>query len=144
MFSSEHWQIKLVYAGFGFLFAVIGMLLSPVTAQRDKFGEIECTRLTVVDANGKTGVILTVDEHGGVVSAIGKDGKSGALLGINEHGGTVGTYGKDGKPRAGFGVYEHGGHVEVRGKGEGAAVMSINEYGNGAVSTWDKNGYRLK
>ena len=32
--------------------------------------------------------------------------------------------------------------MEVKGKGDGAAVMAINEYGNGAVSTWDKNGYR--
>ena len=55
VFSTQDWQIKLVYAGFGFLFAVIGMLLSPVTAQRDKFGEIECRRLTVVDAVEKRG-----------------------------------------------------------------------------------------
>ena len=38
MFSRQDWQIKLVYAGFGFLFAVIGMLLSPVTAQRRRCG----------------------------------------------------------------------------------------------------------
>ena len=43
MFSKEHWQIKLVYAGFGFLFAVIGMMLSPVPAQRRRCG----VRLTV-------------------------------------------------------------------------------------------------
>ena len=53
MFSREHWQIKLVYAGFGALLLFIGMLLSPVTAQRDKFGEIECTSLAVVDAAGR-------------------------------------------------------------------------------------------
>ncbi len=122
MFSRQDWQIKLVYAGFGFLFAVIGMLLSPVTAQRDKFGEIECTKLTVVDKDGKMRVRLTTAEHGGVVSAIGKDGKS----------------------VAGLGVIEHGGVVQVKGKGEGMAVMLINEYGNGVVSTTDKNGNLLK
>ena len=38
---------------------------------------------------------------------------------------------------------EHGGRVDVFNKqGENRAVMSVNEYGNGAVSTWDKNGYR--
>lgn len=41
----------------GIIGGVIGSLLttllvSPVTAQKDKFGEIECTALTVVDANG--------------------------------------------------------------------------------------------
>ena len=45
MFNSNNWQIKLVYAGLGGLLMLIGMLLSPVTAQRDKFGEIECTKL---------------------------------------------------------------------------------------------------
>ena len=142
MFSRQDWQIKLVYAGFGFLFAVIGMLLSPVTAQRDKFDEIECTKLTVVDQDGKMRVRLTTTEHGGFVSAIGKDGKSVALLGITEHGGSVSAIGKDGKLAALLAAKEHGGYVHVEGKGKGMAVMSINDYGNGAVSTWDKNGYR--
>ena len=35
---------------------------------------------------------------------------------------------------------EHGGFVGVRGKGEGRASMGINPSGNGAISTWDKNG----
>ena len=142
MFSKEHWQIKLVYAGFGALLLFIGMLLSPVTAQRDKFGEIECTRLTVVDADGKTRVIISRGVDGGSVFAYGKDGKSRAALGVSEHGGLVSTYGKDGKPWAALGIDEHGGWVLIEGKGEGKAVMSINEYGNGTVSTWDKNGYR--
>ena len=42
-----------------------------------------------------------------------------------------------------LGDTEHGGRVDVYNKqGENRAVMSVNEYGNGAVSTWDKNGYR--
>ena len=142
MFSRQDWQIKLVYAGFGFLFAVIGMLLSPVTAQRDKFGEIECTKLRVVDANGKRRVIISSGVDGGSVFTYGKDGKPAVALGVSEHGGLVSTIGKDGKPAVALGNYEHGGFVKVKGKGEGEAVMAINEYGNGAVSTWDKNGYR--
>ena len=39
-------------------------------------------------------------------------------------------------------ITEHGGRVHLQGKGEGKVVVAINEYGNGAVSTWDKNGYR--
>ena len=122
MFSKEHWQIKLVYASFGALLLFIGMLLSPVTAQRDKFDEIECTKLTVVDADGKTEVIISSGEDGGSVFA----------------------YGKDGKPAVALGVTEHGGLVYVKGKGEGMAAIGINEYGNGAVSTLDKNGNLLK
>jgi hypothetical protein len=95
MFSSQDWQIKLVYAGFGFLFAVIGMLLSPVTALRDKFVVVEFTELRVVDANGKTNVTLTIDEHGGVVVAFGKDGNLGASFSVDERGGIVAAFGKD-------------------------------------------------
>ena len=168
MFKVQNWKVKLVYAGFGCLFGslctIMGMLASPVTAQRDKFDEIECTKLTVVDKDGKMRVRLATTEYGGVVSALGKDGKSGALLRADEHGGRVSALGKDGKSGAGLSITEHGGsvdalgkdgeswallsitedggHVQVKGKGEGVAAMSINEYGNGAVSTWDKNGYR--
>ena len=37
MFSSQDWQIKLVYASFGALLLFIGMLLSPVTAAKGNF-----------------------------------------------------------------------------------------------------------
>ena len=248
---------KFRYMAFGGALVFLGMLgamMSPLTAEKDKFGEIECTRLKVVDADGKelvvlganlrggqvdvnsskfmpgglnieargvrlgvddhggtieghgeqllspkltldidsrdgsghiavygkntpaigqvtsllvypgaTMVVLDVDEHGGRVDAVGKsgaatlaitkhdggvasvgnkNGQSCAVLGIDEHGGHVAAFGKDGKSGASLSVTEDGGYVEVRGKGEGLAVMSINEYGNGAVSTWDKNGYR--
>ena len=47
-------------------------------------------------------------------------------------------------PVASLGNYEHGGVVKVKGKGEGEALMSINEYGNGTVFTRDTNGNPLK
>ena len=116
---------KFRYMAFGGALVFLGMvgaMMSPLTAEKDKFGAIECTRLTVVDENGGAMVRLTTDEDGGFVYALGKDGLSGAWLGTTEH----------------------GGHVQVNGKGEGKAVMSINEYGNGAVSTLDKNGNRQR
>ena len=124
MFSIQNWNVKLAYAGFGCLFGslctIMGMVASPVTAQKDKFGDIECTSLRVVYADDKHSIWLRTDEHGGVVIAYGKDGGSHAGLGIDEHGGRVGAY----------------------GRGPGRSLMSINEYGNGAVHTWDKNGER--
>ena len=43
----------------------------------------------------------------------------------------------------GLGATEYGGRVDVFNKqGKSRAVVGVNEYGNGAVSTWDKNGYR--
>ena len=51
------------------------------------------------------------------------------------------------RPRVIMEVDEHGGRVNVYGKGKDndttRAVICVNEYGNGAVGTWDKNGYRL-
>ena len=96
----------------------------------------------MVDANGKTRVIISSGEDGGRVRAIGKDGISGVMLGVDvdEGGGLVFVQGKGGT--ALLAVTEHGGRVHLQGKGEGKAAMGINEYGNGAVSTWDKNGYR--
>ena len=136
---------KFRYMAFGGALVFLGMvgaMMSPLTAEKDKFGEIECSKLRVVDADGKTRVYLTTDEYGGLVYALGKDGKPAVALDITEHGGRVKAFGKDGKSGALFRVTEHGGRVHLPGKGEGKAVMSINEYGNGAVSTWDKNGYR--
>ena len=59
-----------------------------------------------------------------------------------EYGGTATAVGKDGESVASIVVDQDGGVVLVTGKGESSAMMGINEYGNGAVSTWDKNGYR--
>ena len=247
---------KLSYMALGGLLMLIGMLASSVfmpnnlIAQRDKFGDIECNSLRVVDADGAVQVILSanwmdkwntsgvwignnsygghvvakgndgkreaslsVDVKGGVVDVFGNDkgermasigcdilggfvgtkgtdgfpkafigagehggyfkikGKYGvpmAMLNIDEHGGHVNVYSTDQVPNMPVGVdehdfamnslafsqlekrvpkallsvTEHGGHVQVMGNGEAAAAMAINEYGNGAVSTWDKNGYR--
>ena len=48
---------------------------------------------------------------------------------------------KDGKAKVAMSVDENRGHVVVYGKNaESKASMGVNDYGNGAVSTWDKNG----
>ena len=68
---------------------------------------------------------------------LGVDEKSGA--------GYVRVSDKASRQRAGLFTDEHGGYVAVFGKGSkgSRAIIGVNEYGNGAVSTWDKNGYRL-
>ena len=136
MLTLQNWKSKLVYIGFGSFFGclctIIGMLASPVTAQRDKFGHIECARLTVVDADGKTMVRLGAGEHGGSVAAFGKDGKPGAALGVAEHGGHVDAIGKDGKSWAALVITEHGGHVDAIGKdGKLGVELVITEHGGG-------------
>jgi hypothetical protein len=165
---------KLTYTALGGLLMLVGMLfssISPLTAQKDVFGEITCTKLTVVDKDGKGSVRLfidehgghigvagkyakgaaslpgaaglNIDEHGGVVSVFGKNAKGMASLSIAEHGGVVGVYDKDRNIRTSLFITEHGGHVGVLGKDKkGGVSIRVNKYGNGAVTTWDKHGYK--
>ena len=96
-------------------------------------------------------VRLRAGEHGGISMLMARTGNWGrgslSMGGISMLMARTSVavlcryHGKDGKPAAALGVTEHGGQCAVHGKGEGW-LMSINEYGNGAVSTWDKNGYR--
>ncbi len=92
-------------------------------------------------------VVIGVNEHGGHLSVYGKGENRGkASVEINEQGGFLGAVGKEmDTGGAIIGVNDNGGFVSVQGKGdsEGQAMMAVNEYGNGAVGTWDKNGYRL-
>ena len=189
MSTLQNWKTKLAYIGFGSFFGclctIIGMLASPVTAQRDKFDTIQCSRLEVVDAKGKVKVSLSrrgvlvygngwintwlgAHEDRGFVNVYGGDnGKLGVGLSAYDDGGRVNVYGrkdrmtyvqieadesggivyvssKDSLIGVGLGADDHGGRVYVSGNADskGRAMIGINKYGNGAVSTWDKNGYR--
>ena len=101
--------------------------------------------LSVNGENGKVGIEST--EDGGRVYVTGGDDNPRAVMGVDERdGGSVIVSGKDSKYGiVHLNVSEHGGAIQVFGKGEGDSRVNIgvNEYGNGAVSTWDKNGYRL-
>ena len=132
---------------FGAALMFIGMLLtlmSPLTAEKDRFGEIECTKLTVVNAVDTPLVILdagTISEHGGLV-AVSDNVETRVRLSVGEHGGAVDAFGKDGKSAATFTISEHGGLVAVYGKdgysGAGASLI-ISEHG-GEAFTMDKYG----
>ena len=198
---------KLLYTALGGVLMLVGMLfssISPLTAQKDVFGDIRCSSLSVVDKDGKDVVQLDVSEHGGSVSVWGKEGlglvsllvnedgghvtvidenihhvvslgggvvavlkgakdvvqlrvsehggvvvvldkdeKPGAVLGVDEHGGVVVVLDKDEKTGAKLSVTEYGGRVDVYGKVDrtSRAVLGVNKFGHGAVSTWDKHGY---
>ena len=167
MCSNQNWNVKLAYVGFGCLFGslctIMGMLTSPVTAQRDKFDRIECMSLRVVDANGNPKVVLDLDEENGRVVVYGKVGVLPQVgLHGGEHGGRLDVWGMDGRtslssnlglgrvmvwgedgyPKVGLNVTKQAGRVVVWGRGKGQATMSIDESGNGVISTWDKNGDR--
>ena len=160
---------KFSYMILGGALVFLGMLeamISPLTAEKDKFGEIECTKLTVVaetdevitltasdygglvkvhSKDGRAGALLNVNEHGGGPSVHSNDGKTRGILTVNEHGRSVSVTGNDGNPRGVLTVHEDGGAVGVFGNDEEQRVgLEVNKKGNGAVSsTWDKDGSSL-
>ena len=118
---------------------IIGMCVSPLTAQDGKFGEITCTKLRVVDGDGTTLVQAGVDLGDGYVGVISKDGERKAEMNIGKHGGWVQVWGKHPKN-----IYttKTPNHNPLLGLGPKAS-LSIDENANGTVSIWDKNGYCL-
>lgn len=152
-----------------------------VQSQSDTFGEISCTGLEVVDADGKAVIMLHpgfIGEAGVQIRSRGKvgtltlsgisidlstsrglatldgdslhifgGGKSVSVL-IDEHGGAFRVTAKGEEPGAvEIGVTNRGGRVDVYGKGpnrKSRVVLSVNEYGNGAIGTWDKDGCHTK
>ena len=167
---------KLAYIALGGVLMLIGMIASNVFlpslfAQRDKFGEIECTSLRVVDARGKTQVRLIASEHHAPIAVFNKNGELCVGIGTDVQGGAVILYDKDynkgDKSTASLFINEHGGVVHIKGKRDASAQLNIdehgaglvisghydskgnvsigiNEKGNGVMSTYDKNGNRLK
>lgn len=145
---------KAVYMALGAVLGiggmVIGMTLSPVTAQNDSFGEITCTGLKVVNADGHEQLWLTVDENGGMVRILAKNGMPVALINTVGTGGRVTLTSKflhfegeeliGGRQIVSMGIDENGGHVSVSGKdGKSAAGMHIDQYG-GQITVRDKLG----
>lgn len=128
----------------GIVGGILTMMLSsifPLMAQRDGFGDITCTRITVVDERGKPVVVLDDLAHGGggIVRVRGNDGKVAVDIDSRKLGGNVAVHGNDGVAKVFLGILEHGGTVGVAGKGKSLAAFGVSEYG-GYVTTGDKYG----
>ena len=147
-------------AGILALGIIIGQFVTPdIEAQSNGvFDKITCREIEVIDKDGETTILvqdgavsvhgknggivfISATEHGGIVLVRGNDGGI-ASMSATEHGGVVDVSGNDSGSTK-MGTDEHGGRVDVfNNQGKNRAVMGVNEYGNGVVSTWDKNGYR--
>ena len=119
----------LVGGVIGSLFTAL--LVSPVTAQRDKFGEIECRSLRVVDKHGQARVLLTTE-----LFDMANDFSSGELwvmiLGTRI-GAYVVTYGKNGEAGVNLNTRDDGGSVSVFDKQWVSASGSQNKVRTGKV-----------
>ncbi len=146
---------RLGYIAVGGLLMLVGMLaanLTPLTAQRDSFGEITCTGLRVVDSEGNQRVSLMGYPEGGIVAACDSNGnlrtslvgfeEGGKIvvskknleecvtIGINENGGQIVIFDKDGKDRVAMWSTKDGGQFVVYGKdGKPRGDIGVNEYG---------------
>ena len=186
----KSYKQKLAYIALGGVLMLTGMIASSVLIpslfaqhDKDKFGEIECTGLTVVNEDGEGIVYIGLASHdrtermgtirvgdsvkifgsekGGTIevtsigyNAIFKDRVKiyGNTINLDNLGSsrvftTLGSYGVEtsdlgSNSAARFGIDEYGGYLQVKGRSKGYAIMGINEKGNGAMSTYDKNGYR--
>ena len=66
-----------------------------------------------------------------------------SLYSSRTFGGLVRTLDKEGKKAVSISVSERGGYINVfNDQDKCIAEMSVDQYGNGVVNTWDKNGYR--
>ncbi len=103
MFRIQNWKQALGLMALGSVFTFVGMLLSPVTAQRDKYGEIECTKLTIVDSKGNERVLLTnegfikIENENGTVSSIRGGDIRTYYLTIEQNGMPIARLGRDDK-----------------------------------------------
>ena len=107
--------------------------------------------MVVHNRQGKTVGGLGVYESRGMVTVLGEGGTELGLdtgvatMRVDEEGGNITVHRRK---STGEGVRidtnQYGGKVIVFGKGNklSRAIMGVDEYGNGGVSTWDKNGYR--
>ena len=112
------------------------------------FDTVTCSRLRVVDSEGRLKVKMFVKngDGGGGIGVLDKEGIPVVGLDAGEHGGNVVVF-KKGRlnAQASMSVDENGGRVSVAGKGSqtSQASMAVTSSGSGGVFTWDKNGKRL-
>lgn len=97
------------------------------------FDKITCREIEVIDKDSETATLVL----GGAISVLGKNDefvfiRGGRVEVLRVGSGSTQMY-----------IDEHGGRVEVyNNQGKNRAAMGVNAFGNGGVSTWDKNGYR--
>ena len=133
----------------GAVLVTVAGSIAPLGAQNDVkdavFESITCKRIWVVDEDANLAVSINNGLIGnrGVIVHGKKD--RGAVMVTNEHGGFIGVFGGADNNGVEMRVTEYGGHVGVFGKRDAdpRVAINVNEYGNGTVGTWDKNGYRL-
>ena len=130
---------KLGYTVLGAVIMLVGLGIGaivspPLIAQSDGvFDEIRCSKLTVVDKNGKPAIVLATIEGLNGVTIFDKAGKIAInLVSLNRRGNSITVANRAGGPAIFLGVTEDGNYVFVVNKAGKQAVglSSDNELGN--------------
>ena len=118
-----------------------------------EFGTIRCRKIQLVDSDGIINGNMFIHEYGVSLGLFNDNAKRSVSIGVhNEYGPSIGLYddyGDGGENTLLLGSNKYGGNIMLFGKGNNdlslppRAIIKVNEYGNGAVSIWDKNGDRL-
>lgn len=130
---------RLAHIALGGVLVTIGMIMSPLTAQNDKFREIECTSLTVVNPDtGKSIIELAFNGLGGEINISDLTGNrqlslfgTGILNALN-------IYGHSGEPVVAALSDGSGGLITVANDvgsaaGKAAAGIAASKTGNGGI-----------
>lgn len=135
---------KLSYIALGGLLMLIGMIASSVfmpnlIAQKNQFGEIECTKLTITSQKdgGERVVLATGTDDAGLIRIFDKNSIPRISMDQNVIGGGVRVFGKDGSRRVtmtaeSFYGARDGGRIDIYGSGKGLAGgigLSADELG---------------
>lgn len=126
-----NWKQKAGLMALGSIFTIIGMLLSPISAQKDTFREIQCEKLTVGYDKRE---FVSISKYGILMFRISPKqnfqqttiNASSAVFDNSELGDVIEI--KDGT-------------VTLKGIQDNKLVeIGTDEHGNGAVFTYHKNG----
>ncbi len=154
MFYGQNWKIKLVYAGIGSLFTIIGILLTSVyDTMIIMVVGTSGTMLVLVghklrcceaEAEGDSSATAQQDKFETIqcsrLEIVDAEGTLKVVLGNSEQGGFVTVADNDGELRASVYSDDCGGRVTVFGrKGKSGAVLRSDEHG-GRVDVVGKNG----
>ena len=115
---------KVAYIAFGGLLVATGMIISPLNAQKDKFGDIECTSLKVVTPEGTTRILLNPCLDRMPIN----DTSVKEFLELFTVGAVI------------IGANKNGGRVAITSKGGASAVTAINDDGRAEIMLIDKHG----
>lgn len=89
-----------------------------------------------VALNGSGTVLCSKEEKRAAMTAMSKDGVEGGLVWVSD---------KNGQMRASMCVDANSGRTDFYDNdGKTCVAIGVDEYGNGAVNAWDKNGHKLR